>query len=40
VGFIGEMNGDITEDFAVGAASNDLAGTDAGGVFVIFGQGL
>jgi len=38
ISYIGDVNGDGLSDFAFGAWSNDLAGKDAGKVYVVFGK--
>ncbi len=39
IGWIGDMDGDGYDDFVVGAAQNDSAGSDAGAVFLVAGRG-
>ncbi|HEV8321860.1 MAG TPA: integrin alpha, partial [Myxococcota bacterium] len=36
---VSDLNGDAIDDFVVGAARSDAAGTDAGAVYVFFGWG-
>lgn len=40
VGFLGRLNSDLIEDLGVGAPAEDSAGTDAGAIYLLFGQGI